>query len=120
MIQKREDDYQSRRIHLKNFDDEGLKDYFWTLVDRLVEPLVELATTHTTPAIERSVLLRMGFSSIEAKSLVEKTISHDLISKGAGHVVYRYSLITGLPIRDTGLLLLNDVGWDQVVLSFSR
>jgi D-ornithine 4,5-aminomutase subunit alpha len=82
--------------------------------------LIELARTHTSPAIERSVLLRMGFSSIEAKALVEKTLSHDLISKGAGHVVYRYSLITGLPIRDAGLLLLEDVGWDQVETSFVR
>ncbi len=38
----------------------------------IVAPLIEEARTHTTPSIERSVLLRMGFSSIEAKALVAR------------------------------------------------
>jgi len=36
----------------------------------VVDPLLEYGRTHTTPSIERSVLLRMGFSSLEAKPLV--------------------------------------------------
>ena len=37
------------------------------LTGQLVDPLLELAKENTSPAIERSVLLRMGFSSLEAK-----------------------------------------------------
>ena len=84
----------------------------------MVDPLIELARTHTTPAIERSVLLRMCFSSLEAKGIVEKTIANNLISKGAGHTVFRYSRLTGKSIREAGLTLLNDEGWDEVKQSF--
>ncbi|NLF49105.1 MAG: ornithine aminomutase, partial [Acholeplasmataceae bacterium] len=83
----RHDDYLSRKAHLEGLTDQQLKDYFWRLVDQAVTPLVDLAKTHTSPAIERSILLRMGFSSLEAKALVDKSIAYGLIKKGAGHVV---------------------------------
>jgi D-ornithine 4,5-aminomutase subunit alpha len=114
----RNDDYKVRRTHLQNLSNEELKDYFWTLAEKVVEPLVELAKNHTSPSIERSVLLRMGFSSLQAKTLVEKVINHNLISKGAGHVVYRHHKLTNLSIRDAGLKLINDEGWDEVLKSF--
>lgn len=44
---------------------------------------------YTSPAVERSVLLRMGFSSIEAKAIVDGCIEHNLIAHGAGNVIYR-------------------------------
>jgi len=115
---QRQDDYQARRKHLENLSDQELKDYFWSLADRAVSPLVELAKTHTTPAIERSVLLRMGFSSIEAKAIVEKVIQQGLIGKGAGHVVYRYHKLTNQDIRQAGLDLIEDKGWQTVIDSF--
>jgi D-ornithine 4,5-aminomutase subunit alpha len=115
---KREDDFKTRRVPLQNMSDEELKQYFWSLADKAVNPLIDLAKTHTTPAIERSVLLRMGFSSLEAKALVEKTIQHELIAKGAGHVVYRYAKITDQTIRDAGMKLLSDSGWETVLDSF--
>jgi D-ornithine 4,5-aminomutase subunit alpha len=99
----REDDYLERRKHLANLDEQELKETFWALAEKAVSPLVDLAYKNTSPAIERSVLLRMGFSSLEAKDLVEKTINHGLISKGAGHVVYRLSKLENLSIRDAGL-----------------
>ena len=74
----RPDDYLTRREHLKDLSDEALKAYFWHLAEEIVNPLVDLAYHHTTPAIERSVLLRMGFSSLEAKQIVQKTIEHEL------------------------------------------
>ncbi|MEJ2088264.1 MAG: D-ornithine 4,5-aminomutase subunit OraS, partial [Gammaproteobacteria bacterium] len=65
-MDNRTDDFESRRQHLKRLSDEALHERFWSLVGQLTAPLIEEARTHTSPAIERSVLLRMGFSSIEA------------------------------------------------------
>jgi hypothetical protein len=62
---ERLDDFEMRRAHLESMSDEELHTYFWDLVDQIVAPLIEEARTHTTPSIERSVLLRMGFSSID-------------------------------------------------------
>ncbi len=114
----REDDYLERRKHLANLNEQELKETFWALAEKAVSPLVDLAYKNTSPAIERSVLLRMGFSSLEAKDLVEKTINHGLISKGAGHVVYRLSKLENLSIRDAGLKLIKNYGWDIVKSSF--
>lgn len=114
----REDNYLARNHHLRDLTDEQLKEMFWDLADKTVSPLVDLSYTHTTPAIERSVLLRMGFSSLEAKDLVEKVLNHGLITKGAGHVVYRLSIIEKTDIRTAGLMLINDNGWDKVRSSF--
>lgn len=112
------DDFESRRQHLNNLSDEALKAYFWKLIDQSVEPLVSLAKTHTSPSIERSVLLRMGFSSIEAKTIVDQTIEHHLMGKGAGHCVYQYSVITKKSIREAGLSLLKGEGWQEVMSAF--
>ncbi len=114
----RTDDFKERRKHLAHLTDEQLKERFWDLADKATEPLIELAYKNTSPAIERSVLLRMGFSSIEASSLVKKVINHSLISKGAGHVVYRCSQLTNISIRDAGLDLINDLHWTEVMNSF--
>lgn len=112
------DDFEARRQHLQSLSDEELKTYFWKLIDNSVEPLVNLAKTHTSPSIERSVLLRMGFSSIEAKAIVDQTIEHHLMGKGAGHCVYRYSTLSKKSIRDAGMNLLNGEGWQEVLSSF--
>lgn len=114
----RPDDFDERKALLETMTDLQLKEYFWKLVDQTVTPLVNLAKTHTTPAIERSVLLRMGFSSLEAKALVDKTIAHGLIAKGAGHVVYRYSLLTQLSIREAGLKLISIPDWSTISFGF--
>lgn len=114
----RKDDYEKRREHLKSLTDEQLKDKFWDLADQAVNPLIDLAQKYTSPSIERSILLRMGFSSLEAKDIVEKTIKHGLISKGAGHVVYRLSQIENISIREAGMSLIKDRGWTSVKESF--
>ncbi|HAQ56277.1 MAG TPA: ornithine aminomutase [Acholeplasmatales bacterium] len=114
----RPDDFTSRREHLAQLTDAQLKAYFWELADRSVDPLIALAKTHTTPSIERSVLLRMGFSDVEAKLIVDKTIDRRLIGKGAGHVVYRLATIDSVDVRTAGLKLLADEGWDRVAASF--
>ena len=103
---KREDDFQTRHEHLKNLSDEELKARFWQLTGQLVDPLLELAKENTSPAIERSVLLRMGFSSLEAKAIVDGCTEKSLLGHGAGNVVYRYAKEKGLEIREAGLALL--------------
>ncbi|MDR0909096.1 MAG: ornithine aminomutase subunit alpha [Spirochaetaceae bacterium] len=109
---KRVDDFEARRQHLSKMTDNELYDYFWELSAKVVDPLLELGRTHTTPSIERSVLLRMGFSSIEAKAIVEKCIDKGLMGKGAGHCVYRLSQKKGIGIRDAGLTLAKGEGWE--------
>lgn len=117
-INTRPDDFEERREHLKNLSDEELHDYFWKLAEQVVSPLIDLAYTHTTPSIERSVLLRMGFSSLEAKTLVDKVIDHHLIGKGAGHVVYKLAKLKGISIREAGLALIEDKYWEEVLEGF--
>jgi len=111
---KREDDFEERRKHLANLSDEELKTRFWDLVGTAVDPLLEIARTHTSPSIERSILLRMGFSSIEAKPLVEMAIDRNLIGKGVGHLVYKAAKQNNLSVREAGLAMLDDRLWDTI------
>lgn len=116
----RPDDFETRRKHLQSLSDEELKTLFWKLTGQVVTPMIELAKTHTTPSIERSVLLRMGFSDGEAKGIVDQTIENRLMGKGSGHCVYVLSQATGSDIRTAGLSLLEGRGWDVVHQRFGR
>lgn len=111
---KREDDFQERRKHLAHLTDEELKGRFWELVGQAIDPLLEIARTHTSPSIERSILLRMGFSSIEAKPLVEMAIDRNLINKGVGHLVYKAAKENNLEIREAGLRMLEGELWETI------
>jgi D-ornithine 4,5-aminomutase subunit alpha len=111
---KRADDYEVRREHLKNLTDDELKKKFWGLAEKVVEPMLELGYKNTTPAIERSILLRMGFSSLEIKPIVEGVIKKGLMGKGAGNVVWRLSKKLGVSVREAGLSLSEGKYWDEV------
>jgi D-ornithine 4,5-aminomutase subunit alpha len=50
----------------------------------------------------------MGFSSLESKSIVDRLFEHDLLSYGAGHIVYIYATKNRLSIREAGLNILSD------------
>lgn len=117
-VPKRPDDFAQRRKHLDDLSDEELKERFWALTDELVQPLVELAREHTSPSIERSVLLRMGFSSLEAGELVSKFRDMGLLSRGVGHVVWKVAEQTGRGVREAGLQLLEGDHWDAVAELF--
>lgn len=106
-MKPRNDDFNERRKHLSNLSDEKLKKYFEKLTDQMIDPLLDLAYTHTTPAIERSVLMRMGFSSLEAKALTEKMMDYHLLEHGSGHVVLRYAKLNNTSIREAGMKLLD-------------
>ena len=115
---KRDDDYLIRSKHLKNLTEEELKTKFWELSEEIVTPMLELAKTHTSPSIERSVLLRMGFSSLEAQPLVNGAIDRGLIGHGVGNVVYRVSKEMNISIRQAGLELIEGKHWDEAVIMF--
>ena len=117
---ERDDDFLVRRNHIKDLSDEELKTKFWKLAGEIVDPMIELSKTHTTPSIERSVLIRMGFSSLEAKPLVELAIDRGLIGKGVGHVVYVVSKEKNMSVRDAGLELLEEKHWDFVTEYFNK
>jgi len=110
---RREDDFNARRGHLAALSDEQLKDRFWQLTEQVVEPLLKLGYEHTTPAIERSVLLRMGFSSLEVQGIVDAALERSLLGHGAGNIVFKLSKAKNMPIRDAGLALAEGKFWDE-------
>ena len=111
---ERDDDFEARRGHLKAMTDAELHAYFWSLVDKIVAPLIEEARTHTSPSIERSVLLRMGFSSIEAKGLVDGIAKRGLLGRGAGRLVLELAKAKRLSVRDAGTALLDGRHWEEL------
>lgn len=117
---KRADDFETRRAHLANMSDEELKAYFWKLAGQLTEPLLKMGREYTSPSVERSVLLRMGFSSLEVKPIVDTAIEKNLIAHGAGHLVYRLAKETGMSIREAGLCLSRGEKWDEVAKYFEE
>ena len=116
---KREDDFESRRVHLKDLTDEQLYDRFWALCGQLVDPLLDMGREYTSPAIERSVLLRMGFSSLAVKAIVNGCMERNLLQHGAGNVVYKLSRAKGLPLREAGVRLSNGELWDEAAALFA-
>lgn len=115
---KRADDFQERRKHLANLTDRELYEKFWDLTGQVVNPLLELGRKNTTPSIERSVLLRMGISSLDAKPIVEGCIDRGLMGKGAGHVVYKLALAKNISIKEAGDMLARGQAWDEAVALF--
>ena len=101
-VEKREDDFEKRRQHLKNLTDDELYDRFWNLTEQIVKPMVDLAYTHTSPAIERSVALRMGFSSLQAKPLIEYCSKFNLLGHGIGNVILTYAKMKNIDYLKAG------------------
>ncbi len=113
---ERPDDYFERRERLSPLSDDELHARFWKLVDRIVDPLIEEARTHTSPSIERSVLLRMGFSSIEAGQLVDRMSQNSLLGHGAGNLILKLAQAKGITVREAGEALLNGEYWQDLKL----
>ena len=113
MAERRADDFNERRAHLAKLSDQELYERFWSLASDIVDPLLELGRKNTSPAIERSVLLRMGFSSIEAKAIVDGVIDRGLMGKGAGHVVYKLAKFKNISVREAGVALADGKMWQE-------
>lgn len=90
--------FERLRSELASMDDEALKARFWALCNKMMDPVVELARTHTSPSIERSVLLRMGIDSVTTHAVVENVRQAGYLGKGAGHAVLRLAQRAGTDI----------------------
>ena len=110
--------FEEARKSLAGLSDEALKERFWALAEQLVEPMLELGREYTSPSIERSIVLRMGFSSIEATQIVNRVVDMELMGKGAGHIIYRVAKENSLSIREAGLKLAQGDYWKQVEAMF--
>ena len=110
----REDTYQHDRAHLAGLTDEELEARFWALAQEIVDPLVELARTHTSPSIERSVLMRMGIDSRTAMAVVSECETRGLLGHGAGHVVLHCGTTWGVAAPEAARRLAGGEGWETV------
>jgi len=106
-MKERIDDFETRREHLKGMTDKELRSYFLELSNKIVDPLLEIAHENTSKSIERSVLLRMGFSSLEAKAIVDILDENNLLKKGAGHSVYILKSNKNISLQKAGDLIQN-------------
>ncbi|MCL4078118.1 ornithine aminomutase subunit alpha [Coriobacteriia bacterium Es71-Z0120] len=111
----RPDTYREVRAHLADLSDAELEERFWRLAREVVAPLIELARTHTSPSIERSVLMRMGVDSITAKAVVAECEARGLLPHGAGHVVLVCMRAWGCAAPEAARRLAAGEGWEIVV-----
>jgi len=100
--------FELRRKVLRQMTDEQLKARFWELCNQVVEPIVELAQTHTSPSIERSVLLRMGIDSLSSHGVVERIYEAGLLGKGAGHVLLKLAEKLDIDVKGAANAILSD------------
>jgi D-ornithine 4,5-aminomutase subunit alpha len=110
----RPDTFSQAREHLQSLSDDELQLRFWELSGACVGPLVELARTHTSPSIERSVLMRMGIDSITCKAVVAECETRGLLGHGAGHVVLVAMRGWGVDAPVAAARLASGEGWDTV------
>lgn len=110
--------FEEARKHLADLSDDELKERFWDLSEEIVEPMLEMGREYTSPSIERSILLRMGFSSTEATEIVNRVLAHELMGKGAGHIVYRIAKEKNIEVREAGVKLSEGEYWDDVLNIF--
>ncbi len=100
--------FEKRREEYQEMSDTELKDRFWKLCDDIVAPIIDLARTHTSPSIERSVLLRMGIDSLTAHGVVDRVHQAGLLGKGAGHVLLRLAEEKGIDVKGAAEIVLAD------------
>lgn len=120
MAQARADDYAVRRQHLANLSEGELEERFWELAREVVQPLLDLARTHTTPSLERSVLLRMGLDSPTTQGLVKHALAKGLLGHGAGHCVWRYAKLKQISFEQAGAELAGGEGWTELGMIFGK
>ncbi|AKT51335.1 D-ornithine 4,5-aminomutase subunit OraS [Arsenicicoccus sp. oral taxon 190] len=100
--------FEQRRTQLDAMSDAQLKDRFWELSHEMMKPVVELARTHTSPSIERSILLRMGIDSVSSHGVVDRIHDKGLLGKGAGHVVLKVAHQLGVDVRAAAAAIAAD------------
>jgi len=110
----REDTFDHVRRHLEGLTDEQLHQRFWGLTQQIIDPLVAMAATHTSPSVERSVLMRMGIDSRTCMAVVAECETRGLLGHGAGHVVLVCMQEWGVEAPAAAARLATGEGWDIV------
>jgi len=110
----REDTFHHVRKHLRNLTDEQLEARFWGLTGEIIDPLVKLAATHTSPSIERSVLMRMGIDTRTCMAVAGACEERGLLGHGAGNVVLHCAQEWGVDVVEAARRLSINEGWDIV------
>lgn len=100
--------FEARRAELAKMNDEQLKQRFWELCGKVVEPMVEYGRKYTSPSIERSVLLRMGIDSPTSQGVVSRVNEAGLLSRGAGQVVLKVSQKHKIDLREAARRIVED------------
>lgn len=108
----REDTFDHARQHLAGLSDAKLEERFWELARQCVDPLVELARTHTSPSIERSVLMRMGVDSPTCMAVVAECEKRRVLGHGAGHVVLVVMRAWECDAPEAARRLADGEGWE--------
>jgi D-ornithine 4,5-aminomutase subunit alpha len=116
----REDTYQTERARLADLSDAELEARFWQLTQQIVDPLVELARTHTSPSIERSVLMRMGLDSRTCMAVVAECEKRGLLGHGAGHVVWHCAQTWHCSVPEAARRLAAGEGWETVAAKWGE
>jgi len=110
----REDTFDHVRRHLEGLTDEQLEQRFWGLTQQIVDPLVDMAAKHTSPSVERSVLMRMGLDSQTCVAIVAECEKRRLLGHGAGHVVLHCMTAWECDATTAAAKLAAGEGWDTV------
>lgn len=108
---ERADDFAERRSHLIGLSDAELRDRFWSLINQLIDPILEEGRTHTSPSIERSVVMRMGFSTIEAKAIVDAAAERGKLGHGVGKIILETAQREKLELHEAGRALAEGRLW---------
>lgn len=108
MTDERIKQFEIRHERLKTLSDDELKDHFWDLCYKVVDPIIDLARTHTSPSIERSILLRMGIDSAKSHGIVDTIHQAGLLGKGAGHVLLKLSQKLDIDVKAAGDAILEN------------
>jgi len=108
----RPDTFNEVREHLSGLSDSQLEARFWELSTECVAPMVELARTHTSPSIERSVLMRMGIDSRTSMAVVSECEKRGYLGHGAGHLVWLCMQAWDCTAPAAAARLAADEGWD--------
>ena len=110
----RDDTFHHVRRHLEGLTDEQLHQRFWGLTQQIIDPLVAMAATHTSPSVERSVLMRMGIDSRTCMAVVAECETRGLLGHGAGHVVLVCMQEWSVDAPAAAARLAAGEGWDIV------
>jgi D-ornithine 4,5-aminomutase subunit alpha len=58
----------------------------------------------------------MGFSSLEAKALVNRMVEKGLLGHGAGHLVLSLAQREGMTVREAGEALMSGNDWEALLI----